>query len=298
MARARRSSVVSTDQKQRTEDDPYVVIGHHQPNLPSVGGTYLGITETVAGYEREFNRWYEDDHFYSGAMAGPWILSGRRWVATHAMRKTWVPADSPILSPVGQGCYLKAYWFATGHEDDAELWMNEAFADLMQAEDRFPTMVGAGTSQPRVKRNSAYSSFQRLLFTCTNEAGPLRAVHALDYPFPGLAFDIIRSELDSAALAEKLRPSVQSTLERASSKIAIAFERGVSLWLPSAKDPVGNEIAVFWFFDAPPPPEGYATALSDFHATVTDAGAQLALSTTFVPTFPGTDVYVDELRAP
>jgi hypothetical protein len=126
----------------------------------------------------------------------------------------------------------------------------------------------------------------------------LQAVHALDYPFPGLAFDIIRSELDSAALADKLRPSVQGTLERASAAMAIAFARGANLWLPSAKDPGMNEITVFWFFDAPPPAAGYAPALSGFHATVADAGAQLALTTTFVPTLHGTDLYVDELRAP
>ncbi|GAA1022279.1 hypothetical protein Aple_075290 [Acrocarpospora pleiomorpha] len=277
--------------------NPYVAIGRHRPNRPSVGGTYLGITETVAGHEREFNRWYEDDHFYSGAMAGPWILSGRRWVATHAMRKTWVPEDSPIISPHGQGCYFKTYWFATGHEDDAELWMNEAFKDLMEP-DRFPTMRFGSDNEPKIRRNSSYSSFQRHLFTCALEPGPLQAVHALDYPFGGLALDVIQVDRSPAHYLVDIRPALQDTLAGAECKIAVAFERAPNQWLPSAREPEHEEFTVLWFFDAAPPPEGYAPRLTDFHRAIDEAGGRLALSACFVPTIPGTDTYVDELRAP
>jgi len=283
---------------QRLESDPYLVIGRHQPNLPHVGGAYMGITETVAGHERAFNRWYEDDHFYSGTMAGPWILSGRRWVATHALRKTWIPADSPVISPSGQGCYLKTYWFAAGHEDDAESWMNESFTNLLQEEERFPTMRFGTAAEPRVKRQSSYSSFQRHLFTCTHEAGPLQAVHALDHPFDGLALDIIRSDASPRDLATRLQPSVRTTLESVSCKIAICFQRAANQWLPYAKSQERHEITVLWFFDHPPSAQGYAPRLADFHKAVADAGGQLALSASFIPTIPGTDMYVDELRAP
>ena len=165
----------------------------------------MGITETVAGHERSFNRWYEDDHFYSGAMAGPRILSGRRWVATHGMRKTWIPEDSPILAPEGQGCFFKTYWFATGHEDDAELWMNEAFKDLLEP-GRFPTMRFGDQAEPEVKRVSAYSSFQRHLFTCTRDSGPLQAVHALNYPFSGVVLDVIQVDGHPADYVTELAP--------------------------------------------------------------------------------------------
>jgi hypothetical protein len=153
--------------------------------------------------------------------------------------------------------------------------------------------------EPRIKRNSAYSSFQRHLFTCIHQdAGPLKAVHALEHPFKGLALDVIRTDSKPAELAATLRPIVQDTLEPASSTLAVSFERSGNRWLPSATSAEGNEITVLWFFGEPPPPEGYSAQLSEFHLAVVAAGAQLALSATFVPTVPGTDMYVDEIRAP
>lgn len=277
--------------------NPYALIGRDRPNLPRVGGTYIGITETVAGHEREFNRWYEDDHFYSGAMAGPWVLAGRRWVATHALRQTWIPEDSPIISPDGQGCYFKAYWFAEGHEDDAELWMNEAFEDL-QTPDRFPTMRFGAAATPRVQRLSRYSSFQRHLFTCSRDGGPMGAVHALDYPFAGLALDVVRLDGEPADLVAALEPAVQAELGPARSPIAVCFERSSNQWLPSAAPQHDGELIVLWFFEDAPGDEGYSVRLADFHRAIRTAGARLALSASFVPTLPGTDAYVDELRAP
>lgn len=283
----------------RDADDPYVMIARHAPNLPAVGGAYVGITETVAAHERSFNRWYEDDHFYSGAMSGPWILAGRRWLATAALRRTWLPADSPLITPGGQGCFLKVYWFAQGHEDDAQTWMRETYKVLMTPE-RFPTMPMPGVTEPRVRRNSVYSSFQRHLFTCLADPGdPLREIHALDYPFGGLALDIIRSRTPVTDLATRLKSDVADTLDvdAASCKIAVAFERAHDEWLPAAGRVGDGEVAVFWFFVTPPSSAGYAPLLTSFHGRVIDADAELVLSASFIPTIPGTDAYIEEMRA-
>ena len=79
--------------------DPYVEIAHHLPNEVRVGGALITLVEPHAGFEAAYNRWYEDDHFYSGAMAGPWIFSGRRFVATRDLRSRRPTVRSPIADP-------------------------------------------------------------------------------------------------------------------------------------------------------------------------------------------------------
>jgi hypothetical protein len=51
--------------------DPYSEIAHHFPNEVAIGGALITMVEPNPGREHAYNRWYEDDHFYSGAMQGP-----------------------------------------------------------------------------------------------------------------------------------------------------------------------------------------------------------------------------------
>jgi hypothetical protein len=46
------------------------------------GHALITMVEPHPGHEYAYNRWYEDDHYYAGAMAMPWMYAGRRWVAT------------------------------------------------------------------------------------------------------------------------------------------------------------------------------------------------------------------------
>ncbi len=43
----------------------------------AIGGALITMVEPHVGHEYEYNRWYEDDHFYSGAMAMPWMQAAR-----------------------------------------------------------------------------------------------------------------------------------------------------------------------------------------------------------------------------
>jgi len=38
------------------------------------------------GYEVDYNRWYERDHFYGGCLVGPYLFAGSRWVAPRALK--------------------------------------------------------------------------------------------------------------------------------------------------------------------------------------------------------------------
>src|SRR5437764_15373031 len=80
------------------------------------------MVEPHPGRERAYNRWYEDDHFYAGATAGPWMFAGRRYVATRDLQLLRFPDDSPVARPVTTGCYISLYWTTAGHHRDAVRW--------------------------------------------------------------------------------------------------------------------------------------------------------------------------------
>ena len=74
----------------------------------AIGGALITMVEPHVGHEYEYNRWYEDDHFYSGAMAMPWIQAGRRFVAPRDLQLLRYPEDSFIARPVTAGCLAAA----------------------------------------------------------------------------------------------------------------------------------------------------------------------------------------------
>ena len=56
-------------------------------NITLLGiGVIIAYIEPDAGQARAFNRWYERDHMYETATAGPGAFSGARWVATRACK--------------------------------------------------------------------------------------------------------------------------------------------------------------------------------------------------------------------
>ena len=103
-------------------DDPYLQIAHHLPTEVALGGALITMVEPHPGFERAYNRWYEDDHFYSGAMAMPWMFAGRRWVAPVELQALRYPADSAIAQPLSAGKYISLYWITDGRYEDHLRW--------------------------------------------------------------------------------------------------------------------------------------------------------------------------------
>jgi hypothetical protein len=59
---------------------------------------------------------------------------------------------------------------------------------------------------------------------------------------------------------------------------------------------VGRRVCLLWFLDRDPR-EGFAADLEALHAQLAESGlGELRFSAGFVPTVPGTDTYVSELR--
>lgn len=86
------------------------------------GHALITMVEPHPGHEFAYNRWYEDDHYYAGAMAMPWMYAGRRWVATRELQELRYPEKSAVAQPVTAGCYLSTYWVTAGRYDEHMKW--------------------------------------------------------------------------------------------------------------------------------------------------------------------------------
>src|SRR5579864_1909885 len=153
----------------------YDTLAAQKPNEVALGGALITLVEPARGYEQAYNRYYEDDHFYAGAMVGPWVFSGRRWVATRELRLLRHPSPSSVLNPVTAGCYLSLFWHLAGHVDEVRRWGLVAHNDHLYPSGRgFPN------------RENVFTTFAVYEFAALRDAGaPLRPEHALDHPFQG-----------------------------------------------------------------------------------------------------------------
>jgi len=77
-------------------ESQYSILPREGPYPAAIGSALITMVEPHEGHEQAYNRWYEDDHFYAGAMAMPWMFAGRRFVATRdeVPRFQELPSDS------------------------------------------------------------------------------------------------------------------------------------------------------------------------------------------------------------
>ena len=284
--------------------DLYTELAHQLPMEAKLGGAFLTMVEPDAGFEAEYNRWYEDCHFYEGVMHGPWLFAGRRWVAPRALRALRSPADSPVVVPLDAGCYISTYWLTSGHELEAERWIYEAMAATLMPTGRGlsdPPLEPGGPWRPRGRRH-VYTYFHRFVFSSNRDPGPLKAQHALDHPFPGMVLEVVEAPDSASALAGRLEHDlVPATLAGGPAAMcvvleAIPFTQGMNGAALAQPEGVGRRLCLMWFLEEHPA-GCVAEVFGPHHRRMAESGAaRLLLSAPFVPTVPGTDRYVDELR--
>ena len=97
--------------------NPYSALPAEGPYEVRIGSALITMVEPHRGHEHAYNRWYEDDHFYSGAMAMPWMFAGRRWVAPRALQQLRYPEDSGIA----QGRRARAVSAHSAEQSDVRL---------------------------------------------------------------------------------------------------------------------------------------------------------------------------------
>ena len=277
--------------------NPYEEIARQLPNDVRIGGALITMVEPHVGHEHAYNRWYEDDHFYSGAMHGPWTFAGRRWVAPRALRARRTAVESSAVQPPDAGSYISLYWITEGHEADNERWSFLSMAEALMPHGRGFTA-----------RNHMYTAFHRYRFGLVRDAGPMKPHLALNAPYVGLLVEVIDAPSQDALvdLEAWLRdehipahlPSLPAGVVTAFTPVPFSQGRIDIPGTPPVAPPegVGLRLCLLWFLDRDPfvcIPDAFGA----HHRALAESGlGTLRFSGAFVPTVVGTDRYVDELH--
>jgi hypothetical protein len=108
----------------------------------------VSYIEPTPGYAREFNEWYERDHFPSAVLAGPGVVSGRRFVATRGCKALRPPGT--LFGDPARGSYLALATLAAGRQADWDAWVVEVMK-ILTAQDRlFPHREHVHTAVYRI----------------------------------------------------------------------------------------------------------------------------------------------------
>ena len=152
-------------------------------------------------------------------------------------------------------------------------------------------------------RNHIYTAFSPYEFGLVNPDEPyLLPHHTLDHPFPAMVVEVVEPKhgVDRASILRHLQDTVLPA-ELAGSPMAavLAFtpqpqpHSGPVPRVGSAAG-AGHNVTLLWFLREDP-----RTCWSRFldHAARLDAaGVKVVFCAPFIPTIPGTDTYVSELR--
>lgn len=261
------------------------------------GHALITMVEPHPGHEYAYNRWYEDDHYYAGAMAMPWMYAGRRWVAPRELQLLRYPEKSAVAQPVTAGCYLSTYWVTEGRYDEHMKWtvgINKRLnRDGRVYQDRTHVFTAFQDHEATVYRDGA--------------AGP-RDFHALDHPYQGLVLEVI--DADSGEQREELLEWLRAKqLPRAlapKGKVTAAAAM-VTIFRPTPLpgdrmtyvkqvEGVDTRLTLLWFLQADPR-DCWQEHFAGRADAVAESGlGRVELVAPFIPTVPGTDTYVDQLR--
>lgn len=280
------------DGREVGHSDLYAELASVGPYGVKVGHALITMVEPHVGHEHAYHRWYEDDHYYAGAMAMPWMFSGRRWVATRELQELRYPDKSAISQPVGAGCYLSTYWVTDGRYDDHMKWtvgINKRLnRDGRVYQDRTHVFTAFQDHEATVYRDGA--------------AGP-RDFHALDHPYRGLVLEVIDAEGPGrrAELLEWLRSRhLPKQLSGSPAAMVTVFRPtplpGDRMTYVKQVEGVDTRLTLLWFLQEDPR-ACWAEHFAGLDATVAESGlGRVELVAPFIPTVPGTDRYVDQLR--
>ncbi|MFJ2966308.1 hypothetical protein ACIPIC_28895 [Streptomyces collinus] len=275
-----------------TRSELYAELAAVGPYGTHPGHALITMVEPHPGHEYAYNRWYEDDHYYAGAMAMPWMQAGRRWVATRDLQLLRYPEKSAIAQPVTAGCYLSTYWITAGRYDDHMRWtvaVNKRLnRDARVYHDRTHVLTAFQNHEATVYRDGA--------------AGP-RDVHALDHPYTGLVLQVVEADTPEqrAPLLQWLRTRhLPKRLAGSPAALVTVFSPtplpGDRMTYVKQVEGVETRLTLLWFLQTDPRRcwDPHFTALD---VAVTESGlGRVELVAPFIPTVPGTDTYVDRLR--
>jgi len=256
----------------------------------ALGSALFSLIEPQPGHAREFNRWYERDHFYAGCMIGANVFSGRRWVATRALKALRWPVQQPLY-PAGSGSLLALYWILRGTHAATVDWA-VAQVNGLHAQQRMDKA-----------RENIYSAFLQHLWSAERDTDGVPPELALEHPFPGLGVFVVERDAraDAGAFEARARDALlPGWLQDSSTALVVCLKpeplpAGSPGNVPRA-DAVAEALRYVWlaFLDADPAP-GWSERVAALDASLAHGEGRLGWAAPFIPTVPGTDRFMDEL---
>jgi hypothetical protein len=267
--------------------EEYRFLAMQKPTSSSLGGIYIAIVDTRPGFERAYNRWYEQDHFYSAAMAGPWVFSGRRWIATPELRAARIPADDPSASRVSGPQLLATYFLTDGHVEDAREWMLTMHGDNLVPD-------GRGFAE----RDPVYGGWHDVRSAVVFDPPPMTPEVALDHPYAAVAIEIVDS-IDAASrdvLIEWLRRDlIPGSTERGQCIVVTPTELDDHAREKGYAEADDKRVLLAWFLPRWSAQE-WSAQFGNHAGIIHGSGLGSLVSVTpYLPLVPGTDRYIDEI---
>lgn len=276
-------------------DDPYGTLPWSGPEEPGVGHALITMVEPHRDALRAYNRWYEDLHFFDGALQLPWMFSGRRFVAPLDLQRLRYPEDSSAVRPLTAGKYISLYWITPGRRADHQAW---TFAT--NARHRL-------TGNVSLARDHVFTSFQDHLGAVYRDPGVPDVRFSLVDPPAGLVLQIVdASEPEERDALERwlLETHLPGRLGPGSPATAAMLFR-TNAPSPGHSEAVyrsqlavsngGRRLTVLWMLDRDPR-EVWAEHFADEVKGVAASGLGCTeLVAPFLPCRMGTNAYEDDL---
>jgi hypothetical protein len=246
----------------------------------ALGSALFTLVEPHRGHEVAYNRWYERDHFYAGCMVGPWLFSGRRFVATRDLKALRFGAEPDVFGGRDLGSYLAVYWILAGRHDEHVGWA------LRQVQ----TLHAGG--RMFAERDHIHTLLYRHAWTAGSEDG-VPAELALDHPFGGLTATLVdlADGVSAAGLGAWVQASFPPELEIGFSPIPLPDDAPV-MQVRLAR-PERRVLNLSFTTESP------ATWWDEQHRAAErlerDGIGRMLWTAPFIPTIPGTDTYTDQL---
>jgi hypothetical protein len=138
-------------------------------------GAVFACVQVHPGHEQAFDDWYGLDHFYSGGVLGPAVLSGKRWFADRRLRESRFVSDDCLHPDPRAGNHLAAYWLTTGGLNGFFSWVRPQLA-LLRAQGR---MFEA-------RSHVIVDGYRAAWALAHSASSPVNPIAALDHGFGGL----------------------------------------------------------------------------------------------------------------
>lgn len=281
------------------QDDPYSQLPLTGSHEVGVGHALITLVEPHVGHESHYNRWYEDTHFFDGALQMPWMFAGRRWVCPHWMQPLRYPASTPVLPSVEAGKYLGTYWITKDRLDDHRNWTGATNA-------RHRAIGNVVTD-----RTTVYTAFHDSVGNVYRDRDVPRARYALHDPAAGIVLQVVdahttegREDLERWLLDEYLPSRV---VPGGPVSLAMAFRVLTPLEYYHSKQnydvlkQISNDdrrLTLLWFLTQDPREIWEEHFTHEVENLAAGGKGVTSLVAPFIPAKMGTPLYEDELRGP